>query len=231
MKEFIEIGLIKAGIEGDINSSTLSPRQVLLADEQTMHGFGIKAGDFRENITTRDFDLNNLKSGTVLSIGENAKIRITFTCEPCSYINTLNIKNAGNILGKRGMLGCVIQAGIIKQGDIIEIDTKVRYSEVPFKFSERFNWVMEKIPEGKVATYATLLESIGGSTSYMRAFPALIKRAIKLGLPGHRILDSQFELIKHVENQLVLLKAEGVEIDSSKTNLEKYIWDASNLYL
>lgn len=232
MVEVDSLNLVKfSGIENDINSSKFSPRQVLLADLQTMLDFKIKPGDFRENITIKDFDLNNLKSGTVLKIGTTAKLRITFTCEPCGYINTLNIKNAGNILGKRGMLAIVLESGNININNKVEIDNDNLFSEVPFRFSDRFNWVVSKIPEGKVMTYFTLLEAIGGANSYIRAFPALIRRGIKLGLPTYRILDSKGNFITHVQDQSELLLSEGINISELEINLKKYLWNPQDLYL
>jgi len=216
------------GIDGDFNAGERRPRQVLLAEEETLQEFGLNHGDLRENIVTRDFDLNNIPSGTVLRIGDTARVRITFTCEVCSYIGTLSIDRPASIIGKRGMLGVILQGGEIRPGDEIS-DEGVLFPEVPSNFSNRFKWVVSQIPEGNVATYASLLDTIGCSSAYMRSFPGQIRK-YKDEVPVHRILNTDGLLIEHVPKQLDYLEAEGIQVINSGVDLKRFLWDSSDLY-
>lgn len=69
------------GIIGDINANALSPRQVLIVESETLEALRISPGSLRENISVKGIDLNNLPSGTVLQVGSEVKLRITFTAK------------------------------------------------------------------------------------------------------------------------------------------------------
>jgi len=106
------------GVEGDHHARPRSQRQVLLMAEENCDAFGLAPGDVRENIVTRGLDLQNLASGTVLSIGP-AELEITKDCEPCSFIDGLRPGLRARMERRRGMLARVLRGGEIRVGDEI----------------------------------------------------------------------------------------------------------------
>jgi alkylated DNA nucleotide flippase Atl1 len=217
------------GIEGDINADPISPRQILLVSYETMAAFRLNCGDLRENIVIRNFDLDRLPSGTLLQIGDSAVVRLTFRCEVCKYISTLPVRSIKFLEGRRGYLGIILQDGIVRPNDKVKI-VFGRFRSVPERFYDRFLWIIEQIPTGKVITYSQLLRILGGSQPYFRIIPAFIKRASSTNYPIHRIVDSKGKLIRHVHNQHALLASEGISMEDSTVNVSEYSWDVRNLY-
>jgi MOSC domain-containing protein YiiM len=78
----------------------------------------------RENITTQGLDVNGLKEGESLRIGE-AVLEVSMPCLPCSQMDDLRQGLRNEIRGRRGMLCRVIRGGLIKKGDEIERVAKV----------------------------------------------------------------------------------------------------------
>ena len=84
--------------------------------------FKISPGDFAENITTEGFDLNGLRIGTKLKLGNRAVIEITQRGKECHTKCEIR-KLVGNcIMPKEGLFAIVISGGKIKVGDPIEIE-------------------------------------------------------------------------------------------------------------
>jgi len=144
------INLIKGlGIEGDAHMgktvkhrsrvakdpSQPNLRQVPLIhselhDELEGLGFEIKAGEMGENITTKGIDLLALPKDTILNIGKNARVQITGLRNPCNQLNLFKkgLMNAvldkdenGDLIRKAGIMGIVLEGGIIEVGDTIKI--------------------------------------------------------------------------------------------------------------
>jgi alkylated DNA nucleotide flippase Atl1 len=216
------------GIEGDINADKFTPRQVLITCEENLRIFSIKPGDLKENIVIKGYDVDSLHSGSVIKIGE-VEIRITFNCEPCSYVETVRKGLAKDIHGKRGVLGVVLTDGEIKVGDEFIVLEK-KFDAVPFNVADRFKWFIDQIPEGKITTYTQIIKLLGLFSVYYRVIPTYIKKCSVLGSPVHRVIDSSGELILTVEDQLQKLNMEGVKVVNNKVDLEKYSWDPSDIY-
>lgn len=101
-----------------------------LFDELKEQEFKVNPGQMGENITTRDVDLLHLPKDTILSIGKNAKVKITGLRNPCKQINSIEIglinavldkDKEGNLIRKAGIMGVVIMGGEVKAGDQIVI--------------------------------------------------------------------------------------------------------------
>ncbi len=101
-----------------------------LFDEMVSSGFDLHPGQMGENITTQGVDLLRLSRGCRLMIGSEAVIEITGLRNPCHQLNGLlpNLMQAlvytdeqGNVIRKAGIMGIVVQAGIISPGDKILI--------------------------------------------------------------------------------------------------------------
>jgi MOSC domain-containing protein YiiM len=167
------------GIDGQVLCSPF--RQVLILEQKTLFDFDVQPGDLRENIIIDDhIDLYNLPSGTVIQIGD-VKIRLTFLCEPCKVIaDKVNLKH---IHGKRGMLGCFLNDGVIQKHDKVFItDKKLEF--IPEKASERIAWFLDKRNEPIMAR--DLMWQVGLPQSYCRALPAIIAK--NPAIDGRKIL-------------------------------------------
>jgi MOSC domain-containing protein YiiM len=110
------------GLAGDRHAKADSKRQVLLIEAETLEKLGLRAGDVRENITTRGIALMELPIGTRLRIGE-AMLELTVECEPCSLMDELRLGLRETLKGQRGMLARVTQSGTLSVGDAILIES------------------------------------------------------------------------------------------------------------
>jgi MOSC domain-containing protein YiiM len=110
------------GLAGDRHAKADSERQVLLIEAETLEKLGLRAGDVRENITTRGIALMELPLGTRLRIGE-AMVELTVQCVPCSLMDELRPGLRETLKGQRGMLARVTQSGTLSVGDAILIES------------------------------------------------------------------------------------------------------------
>jgi MOSC domain-containing protein YiiM len=110
------------GLEGDRHAKPDSKRQVLLVEAETLDKVALRAGDVRENITTRGIALMELPLGTRLRIGE-ALFELTVECEPCNLMDQLRPGLKESLKGQRGMLARVMQSGTLSVGDAILIES------------------------------------------------------------------------------------------------------------
>ena len=217
------------GIEGDINADRISPRQVLIVNSKDLSELSISPGALRENIVLDNVSTEIFKPGGLITFPSGAAIRLTFYCEPCKRIAHL-VDSIKDVREKRGILGVVVQTGIIEIEDIAKIEPDY-FPALPEKPYERFLDFVLKIPQGKIVTYKQVIRGIGVDTSYFRVIPLYIKKAPET-YPTHRILDSQGKIISHIPQQKELLEAEGIEfissLDSSdnqpSVSLLKYAW-------
>ena len=108
------------GLESDSHAKKGSARQVLFIDEETLEGFGLSAGQVRENITTRGIALHSLTPGTRLRAG-GAVFELTKDCAPCEFIDDIRPGLREKMEGHRGMLARVIEGGDLKVGDVVEV--------------------------------------------------------------------------------------------------------------
>jgi MOSC domain-containing protein YiiM len=137
------------GVEGDAHLGTTvqhrsrvarDPTQPNLRQVHLLHwellgeleaqGFVIGAGDIGENILTRGVDLLGLPSGTVLRIGEVAKVQVTGLRNPCVQLDrfrpglmaaTLDRDAAGGLVRKAGVMAIVLTGGEVRPGDAIAV--------------------------------------------------------------------------------------------------------------
>jgi MOSC domain-containing protein YiiM len=95
------------------------------------NGFTVESGQMGENITTEGIDILALPKGSKLHIGSTAIVEITGLRNPCNQLNgiqdglmqaVLGRDEAGNLIRKAGIMGIVLAGGIIKVGDVIEVE-------------------------------------------------------------------------------------------------------------
>jgi MOSC domain-containing protein YiiM len=95
------------------------PRQVLLVDRETLEAMDLRPGIVRENITTEGIGVNSLAQNQELRIGE-VRLQVTEICHPCDQLEKIRPGLRREMRGRRGMLCCVLEGGMIRRGDTIE---------------------------------------------------------------------------------------------------------------
>lgn len=216
------------GILDDVNALPGNPRQVLIASTSTLTEFGLKSGELKENLLV-DTQVEQFSSGTVLQVGSVALIRLTFPCEPCSYLNELQPGLAKRIKGQRGFLGMVVRDGQIWAGDEVKL-TAYQFKPLPDEAKGRFAEFVQRIPTGKVVKTTDLLMAMGVSKAYALTIPTFLKKA-NPHLPIHRIVRADGRLLsEYVGGQERSLSAEGVKIEQCKIADPTAYWDVSQFH-
>ena len=120
MEELQEARLLADfGLEGCAHAKPGAGRQVLLVDRETLEAMQLEPGILRENITTDGLNVNSLRIGQQLRIGD-ARLEVTMVCTPCNQMERIRPGLRKELWGRRGMLCRVIESGIIRPGDSIE---------------------------------------------------------------------------------------------------------------
>ncbi len=83
-------------------------------------GVNVKNGDVGENFTTRGINLQHLKKGDRLKVGQ-CVIEITDIRVPCHQLKKWDMDLPELIVGRSGWVAKVIEEGLVKQGDQIEL--------------------------------------------------------------------------------------------------------------
>lgn len=100
-----------------------------LLDELSAKGFRIGPGQIGENILTAGLDLLALPTGAILHIG-SATIGVTGLRNPCMQLDrfqpglmaaTLDRDANGRLIRKAGVMGVVLEGGVVQPGDSIEV--------------------------------------------------------------------------------------------------------------
>jgi alkylated DNA nucleotide flippase Atl1 len=215
------------GLLGDCHARPLGPRQVLVVAQESLAELGVSLWQVRGNIATRNLELDELPSGTVLAVGARARFRLTHACEVCQILRSYVSRDAFRALpGRRGYLGVVLTSGTIAVGDSVSIE-RHRYPSVPEGLYDRLAWVVAQIPTGKTVNYDVLLDVVGSSRSYFRVLPRYLQRADCAGLPAHRVLTSHGEVTGHLSDQAERLALEGVDLSKQEENSG---WDPRQVY-
>ena len=111
-----------AGLDGDRSCNPDNTRQVLIMDKETLDKFSLEPGQIKENITTTNLDLSNVKNGNVFFIGDNVTMEAVGDCEPCGKMDAIRPGLREELDGQRGILTVVINGGDINIGDSIRIE-------------------------------------------------------------------------------------------------------------
>lgn len=121
-KADLQVGL---GIVGDSHAGNWLRQVSLLGiesiDEMTTKDIKLAPGDFAENITTENFDLNNLKVGDKLKLGAEAELEITQIGKRCHGRCEIFEQVGDCIMPREGIFAKVNRSGSIKPGDKISV--------------------------------------------------------------------------------------------------------------
>tara|TARA_B100000945_G_scaffold134178_1_gene107136 strand:- start:244 stop:720 length:477 start_codon:yes stop_codon:yes gene_type:complete len=133
-KDFIEI--YKYGVVGDFHSGKYNfhanknniNRQITIVSNEILKlinesiGEKLFPGSLGENILVEGLGyLENIENGTKIKFGKNVILEITDQNQPCSTLNSIDKRILKLIIGKRGLLAKVINTGMIKKGDKVQI--------------------------------------------------------------------------------------------------------------
>jgi MOSC domain-containing protein YiiM len=120
MEELPEVAAVEEiGFENCAHRRPGGKRQVLMVDQETLDALELSPGMIRENITTRGLNVNGLREGATLRVGE-AQLEVTMVCTPCGQMDDVRPGLRKEIRGRRGMLCRVVKGGVIRRGDRIE---------------------------------------------------------------------------------------------------------------
>ncbi|HEY8462263.1 MAG TPA: MOSC domain-containing protein [Blastocatellia bacterium] len=113
------------GMRGDSHAGRDPDRQVSLFAVETLRairdeGFEVSAGSLSANLFTENIDLNSLNPGARLRIGE-AIIEIAEARKPCRSITKIDNRLPKRLYGQCGQVGRIIQSGVARVGDDVEI--------------------------------------------------------------------------------------------------------------
>ena len=133
-KDFIEI--YQYGVVGDFHSGKNNfhanknniNRQITIVSNEILKlinesiGEKLFPGSLGENILVEGLGyLEDIENGTRIKFGNNVILEITDQNQPCSTLNSIDKRILKLIIGKRGLLAKVINTGMIKKGDKVQL--------------------------------------------------------------------------------------------------------------
>lgn len=161
------------GLAGDRHADALSPRQILLAGMPAYQRHSLPAHALRENLLL-DIDTASLAPGTLLRVGQETVLWLTFRCEACACLDAHQPGIARAIGASRGTLARVLHGGAIKAGDPIALlpSALPAWSD---DWRERVAAILPQVPAGMVLDYRQLARLAGVQPVYCRTFPRLVR--------------------------------------------------------
>ncbi|GAP38002.1 MOSC domain-containing protein [Piscinibacter sakaiensis] len=102
-----------------------------LLDELAGRGLPVRPGQLGENLTTAGLDLLALSEGSVLRLGDTARVWVTGLRNPCAQIEAfmpgllaavLDRAPDGTLVRRAGVMGVVLTTGIVSPGDPVRLE-------------------------------------------------------------------------------------------------------------
>ena len=116
------------GIEGDAHAGHWHRQVSFLSIEEinSMKRFipDLKPGDFAENVTTQGIDVNQIKIGDRIIIGEDIVLEVGQIGKECHSGCEIQKLTGRCIMPTKGVFAKVIKGGIIEKNDILMIQRK-----------------------------------------------------------------------------------------------------------
>lgn len=124
------------GLSGDSHAGRNPSRQVSLFAKETLdqllaEGFQVAPEQLSANLFTENININSLKPGAQLRIGE-VLLEIVEARTPCRSITRVDNHLPKRLYGQCGQLARIISGGTVKEGDPIEISVNVK--QMSFQF-------------------------------------------------------------------------------------------------
>jgi MOSC domain-containing protein YiiM len=118
------------GLEGDAHAGPGHRQVSLLAEESIAKmvekGLAVHPGSFAENITTRGVDLTGLPVGTVLALGEEARLEVTQIGKECHTRCAIYERAGDCVMPREGIFAKVIRGGLLRRGDLLTVEGKTK---------------------------------------------------------------------------------------------------------
>lgn len=114
------------GIIGDAHGTTDRPVSLLPFEsfrKINRPDLDLKPGDFAENITTIGLDFSLLHIGTIIQIGESARLEVIQIGKECHEVCAIKSAVGDCIMPREGVFAKVINAGEVHTDDPIVIET------------------------------------------------------------------------------------------------------------
>jgi MOSC domain-containing protein YiiM len=113
------------GLRGDSHAGRDPDRQVSLFATETLRqiqseGFEVSAESLSANLLTENLDIDSLKPGARLRIGE-AIIEIAEARKPCRSITKIDNRLPKRLYGQCGQVGRIVKSGVARVGDEVEV--------------------------------------------------------------------------------------------------------------
>jgi MOSC domain-containing protein YiiM len=115
-----EAMLDEAGMEGDAHRGAGSIRHLLIEDQEVLDRLELGPGQVKENLTLRGVDVNSLRFGTRLVIGD-VVLELTKESNPCSRMEEIRPGLQEQLQGCRGIYAQVIAPGRVRRGDTVHV--------------------------------------------------------------------------------------------------------------
>jgi hypothetical protein len=161
------------GLEGDVHAHPHSLRQLLLAGSPAYRSLELPPQTLRENLLLTAAT-SDMKSGTVLAVGDTALLWLTFQCEACGHLND-HVDGAAKAIGaNRGMLARVLRDGEIAIGDTVR-DLGCRMPAWSDDWKRRVVQILDAMPPDTVIEYKQLAWLAGIAPNYCRVFPRFLR--------------------------------------------------------
>jgi len=105
----------------------------LVLNQHAAETLNVEPGAMGENITTRGLPILELAPGARLHIGEAAVVEITGLRNPCNQLDNVDERllrqvamkaEDGSIIRKAGIMGIVLEGGIVRPGDAITVEVR-----------------------------------------------------------------------------------------------------------
>lgn len=113
------------GVRGDSHAGRDARRQVSLFAQETLNqllaeGFAVTASALSANLFIENLNLDSLRPGTQLRVGEVA-LELVEARKPCRNITRIDNRLPKRLFGQCGHLARIVEGGIVRSGDVIEI--------------------------------------------------------------------------------------------------------------
>jgi MOSC domain-containing protein YiiM len=113
------------GILGDAHAGPWERQISFLAAEQIREacsrGLQVDFGDFAENVATEGVDWKKLPLGTRVKLGQEVLVEITRIGKECHKKCAIYYQAGDCIMPREGVFARVVEGGILRRGDVIEI--------------------------------------------------------------------------------------------------------------
>jgi MOSC domain-containing protein YiiM len=113
------------GLVGDAHGGEWHRQVSLLAiesiDKMRAAGLDVGPGDFAENLTTQGVNLYNLPVGTRLRVGDSVLLEMTQIGKECHDRCAIYHQAGDCVMPREGVFAIVVNGGLVKAGDRLEI--------------------------------------------------------------------------------------------------------------